>query len=197
MAVRGDHLFEHACSSIDFLDDVISEQSLSEHSKSPMLALDSQFLCLEIDINVLEIIDSALFLCCGDDPAAELIVDIISAFAAIVFFTIDDESAFEVIGEILGTSLHSFLGSVDRPLDLFRLNTLNFFCLCLDTSGQLVVTTAVNLNISILLDLLVAAIMAALVTAVFVLVFLTCLAFSLFSSLVLLPFLGLIFQNEG
>jgi hypothetical protein len=101
MAFRVDELLEHGSTRLDLLDNVVGEQGLSENSESSVLGLNAKLLGLEIDVDVVHLVDITLFLGRLDHPAAKYIVDVV--VTSVVLLAIKDQSALEIIRQILGT----------------------------------------------------------------------------------------------
>lgn len=195
--LRSDHLLEHRSTPLDLFDDLLGEESLRDDGQSAVLRLDTKLLCLDVDFDVVELIDAALLRGCVDDPLAE---DIVTRATFAVLVILNDKSALEIVGKVLGTSPDGFLGSINVPLDFLGLFVLDLFGALVDLTSELVVTASLNCKVTFLTVLLCTVTGAASVgrTAVTP-------SFSLFASttlsllvgLVLLALLGLVLEDEG
>jgi len=190
VTLRADHLLEQAGAALNLLGDLLVEDTLGQHSAGFVLAFNAELLGLHVDIDIADLSDITLFGSSLDNPATQLLVSgaTVSAFVVAI---LDDESALEVVGEILGTSLHGFLGNIDGPVVILNLRLgLNGLSL----AGHLIVAVGLEGLIAILPVLGVVAVARAGVLAIGSLLLLALTAGLL---LLLLATLGVVANNEG
>jgi hypothetical protein len=189
--LRSDKLLEHRSTTLDLLDDLVTEKGLGDDGQSAVLGLDAELLSLEVKLDAVNLVDTTLLLSSVDDPLAENIV-----LARLgVLFTLDNESALEVFRKILGTGLDGGLRGIDVPLDLLSL--LDVLGTLLDLLGELVITAGLDLQLAVLLVLSTVSRATAVNLLAPGLGLLASAAFGLLGGLVLLALLGLVLHNES
>jgi len=204
MFLRGDELLEHGSARLNLLDDAGREDGLGKNSGRAVLALDAQVLGLEVDFNVGDFVDVALFLGGIVDPFAELVVDAVLLGLAILSFVIKGERVLQIIRKGLGAGLDSLFRHVDRPFVLLLLRLGKLLGFGVDPAREFVVTTAVHVNIAVVVATIRAALAGAVAVGSAVLVILLAaglgllagLAVGLLGGLVLLALLWLGLQDE-
>ncbi len=194
------NLLEHAGAGIDLFHDAVVKDGLSQDREGLVLALDAEFLGLEIDLHVLELSHSAFLFGSLDHPRAKLVVAV--GFAIAVFVIIDNERALEVVGKLFGTSLDGLFGSVHRPLDFLDvINLIDLLGVGLDAAGKFIVAASVDLVVAVLFGGIVRVAISRASVARLVLVvpepgFFPSPAFGFFRGLVLLALLGLVLEDK-
>ncbi|KUI56281.1 hypothetical protein VP1G_10837 [Cytospora mali] len=201
------YLLQHASTLGDLGNDLVVEEGEDEHQNSAVLALDTQLLGLDVDINILDVVNAALLGGLLLDPVTQLVVDsVATAFAVLVLIVpVEGELLLELAGEVLLTGPDGLLAHVNSPvvvLDLDRL-ILEDLSLSLDLTGEsVIIASDVAVGISVVLAVLlfgrvVGVVVGSATAAVSVgLAVLPGLAGSLSLSLVLLALLGGSLQDE-
>jgi hypothetical protein len=200
MTLGSDHLLEHGRSALNFLDNVLGEQSLGQDGQSLVLRFNSQVLRLEVDVNVIDFVDSTILFGSFNHPSAKEFKAVVGFFADF-FFGIDDKSTLEIRRQLVGTSLDSGLGSVDGPFNFLGLDIANILGF-VDATGQFIIAAGVHIKISIVVSIgailgIVVLIAALTFVAISVFGFFACFAVCLPGCLVFLTLLGLILEDEG
>lgn len=137
VTLGSDHTLEHAAARRDLLDDVIIKDGLGKDGTGAVLVLNVELLCLEVDVDILNLGDASLSLGLGEDPLAENLIRT-TTFGILV--ALDDERVLEVVGKSLGASLDGSLGHVDGPLNLLLfLWLVQLLCLSVDATSELVI----------------------------------------------------------
>jgi hypothetical protein len=194
-----DHTLEHAAAGLDLLDDVLVEDGLSKNGDSLVLGLDTEFLGLEVDLDIVKLRDTTLGLTLRKDPLAKLVVGV--TLCVLVLGALDDESALEVGRQISGTSLDGFLGHIDFPFDLLLLlDLVKLLCLSVNAASELIITAGVESEITIIIVLVGAAVVAAVTildSSAVALSLLSGFALGLLGGLVLLALGRELLQDEG
>ena len=167
-----------------------------------MLALDGEFLGLDIDVDRVDIIDATLLLSLRKDPVTEFIIDgVTAALAVLVVVVSDAELLLELAGELRLAGLDGLGAHIDGPvvildLDLgvdlwgFGLHLLELII----AVGVAVLDVVVVVVVGAVLGALLAAALAVLLVTT---VLLLGLAGGLALSLILLTLLGLVLQDEA
>lgn len=149
------NLLEKASMLLDLvlLDDVLVEKSLSKDLESFVFLFDSKFLGLLVNLDIVDLTSILLFL--GDNPRSKPIIGVIGTLCLIIIFAFNDKSTLQVVREILGTSLDSFLRHIDSPLVVLRLRGISigrqFFGFSIDTFGEFVIGTTISIDIAVMI----------------------------------------------
>ena len=193
--VRRDHLLKHRSAGVNLLDNLLREQSLGNDGKGAVLGFDTELLGLDVDVDVVEVLYAALLCARVDDPLTKSVV-----VGATLFILLNDESALEVVGKILGTGPDGRLRRVNGPLNLLGILFLNLLGALVDLAGELVITASLEGKVAVVAILFCAVTGAAVVGRAGLATSLGLLAgtaLSLLARLVLLALLGLVLENEG
>jgi hypothetical protein len=162
-----------------------------------VLALNTQFLGLDIDVDGVDIIDATLLRGLFLDPVAKLVVDgVTTSLAFLIVVIIQAELLLKLTGKLGLTELDGFLAHIDSPFVVLNLDFhVDFGCLGLHLL-EFIVTACIT--VFDLIGAWVRAIIAAAAVAVLLGgAILLGLAGSLALSLVLLALLGLVLQDEA
>lgn len=199
MTLRGDHTLEHSSATVNLLDHSIVENCLGENSESPVLCFDVQLLGLEIDFNIIDLGDTALFSGLSFDPFAELLVRAVTTLTIFVVL-INKCRSLEIIGQTMHASLDSSLGCINGPLDflLFLLGFVEFLSFGVDPLEEFVAASIVCISIIIAIPVVgIAVTRTAIVEFAIPLSLLASLAIGFLRALVLLALLWRTLENEG
>ena len=196
VAVGSDHLLEHRSASGNLLDDAFVKQSLCKNCDSLMLRLDPEFLCLEVDGNVIDFGNAALFLGLLEDPAAKGIVR--TAFAVRFVVVIDCELVLQIGSKLIRASPDCLLGCINGPLDLVWRRIADFLSIVLDLTCEFVIASSIQFYVAPVVG--VAIVWTSLLRSVLIAVLagmLACLAVCLFGRFVLSALLRSVFEDEA
>jgi len=197
VALRSDHLLEERSTILDLLNDLVIEDALGQDSNSLVLGLNAEFASLLVDLDVADLCHITGLRGGVDNPATQLLVSG-GAVSLVIIAILENKRALQVIGQVLGTSLDGLLGHVDCPIVVSSLINLDFLGLRVDTTSQLIVTTSLDTNVTILVTVLgtIAVARAGFLVTVGGLLLL-CFTASLLVLLVFLATLGVVTHNEG
>lgn len=202
---RVTYLLEHAGTLRNLSNNILVKDSLSKHVQSSVLCLNTELLCFNVDLNVLQVADSpSLGFSSAYDPIAKLIVSTVAAtvdFAVLVAFS-EDELLLKVVRKLFSASLHCFFRNVNGPDIIFgSLILIDFLGFGVDATGELIIAASFHGEITVFGLGIVRVALARSGVAVAILLSLAVLfglsAARLLLRLVLLALLGLIFQDEG
>lgn len=186
------YLLEHALTLGDLSNNVLVEDGLNQDLDSAVLALDAEFLRLDVDINGVNIIDTALLIALRQDPVTELVVH---GVAALLIIVLEAELLLELARKLSLASLDSLLADIYSPVILVGRPDLGSLRLEL---LELIVTSRITvLVVGLVGGAILGGIFAAVVASVLAAVLLLGLAGSLALRLILLALLRLVLQDKA
>lgn len=187
------YLLQHARTLGDLSANILVKQSLDENLDSPMLALNAEFLGLDVDVDGVDVINGALLGGLSHDPVAELIVDGITAFLILVVANV--ELLLELAWKLSLAGFDSLLADINSPIIILDLSFgVEFRGLSLHLL-KLVIAAGVTVLI-VAVGAVLRAIFAAAVAILFSGAVLLSFAGSLSFSLILLALLGLVLEDK-
>lgn len=185
----------------DLGEDVLIKDGLYQNHDSLGLVLDAELLRLDVDGNIINLLNAALFLDVLLNPGSELVVDSVSTALAILvlIIAVDSKLLLELARKLLSTGLDSFSTHIHSPVVIvhFDLLDIQILSLGLDLASQSVIVAS---DVAVLVLAGRSAVGIVVVSGPIVLVGLAILfglAGSLAFSLVLLSLLGHVLQDEA
>ena len=108
------HLLQHASTLGDLSTDVLVEDGLDKNKNSAVLALDTQLLSLDVDVDGINLVNGALLLGLHQNPVTKIIVNGVATFLLVIISNI--ELLLELARKLGLTGLDSFLADIDSPV---------------------------------------------------------------------------------
>ncbi|KAI6757338.1 hypothetical protein HG531_003163 [Fusarium graminearum] len=118
VTLRSNKLERHASTLGNLSNNVLVENSLNKNKNGAVLALNTKFLGLDINVDRLNLVDATLLLSLGLDPVTKFIVDSGTALTIFIVIIANVELRLKLARERSLAGLDSFLTHVDSPFML-------------------------------------------------------------------------------